>query len=85
VAGIAVNSPRPISLWRFCTGDVAFVCGAVDVEIGKIYVLVCHTGGICPTDDLASPMNAQVIGVGLSSTEIYFKIINSNAPSQVGG
>ncbi len=85
VVGIAVNSAKADQPLQVCTGDPAFVCGAADVEIGKIYVLSATPGGICPTDDLASPMNAQVIGVGLSATEIYLRLIVSNALSQVGG
>lgn len=80
VLGIAVNSAKADQPLEVCTGDIAFVTGAADVAIGEIYVLSATAGGIAPAStDLVPGMNIQVLGVGISATEIYFKIINSNA------
>ena len=79
VVGIAVNSAKADQPLQVCTGDSAFVCGAADVEIGQVYVLSATAGGIAPVTDLVNPMNCQVIGVGISATEIYLKLIVSNA------
>lgn len=80
VAGIAINSTagadQPLSV---CTNDPVFGTGATGLVSGDIYVLSATAGGIAPASDLAEDMNVQILGVAISDTEIYLKIVNSNA------
>jgi hypothetical protein len=47
------------------------------VAVGTIYVLSATPGGIAPHGDLVSTWYTNVIGVGISATQIQLNIINS--------
>lgn len=77
VAGIALNDAGPGQPVQLVTNDVAFVSGGTMTK-GTIYILSGTPGAIAPVADLTTGWNRQILGVALSSTVLYLKIINSN-------
>ncbi len=78
VAGIALNDADVDQPVQICTGDVAFVPGAT-LTPGTIYILSGTTpGGIEAASAATVGWNVQVLGVAVSASVLYFKIVNSN-------
>ncbi len=79
IAGVAASSAagagQPIS---WAVSDPAFVIGAT-VEVGEAYAVSATAGGIAPILDLAASAYFSLVGIGVSTTEIWLKPIATGA------
>lgn len=59
-----------------------YICGGA-VTAGSVWMLSGTPGGICPVADVVTGMDAVVMGVGVSTTEIVISILDVGAGNTV--
>lgn len=78
IAGICATDIASGQIGKGVTFDPALVIGAT-VAAGTPYFVSTGAGGICPVADLGTGDYTTLVGVGISTTAIYFDPIISDA------
>ena len=76
VVGIALNNASDGQPLTYAMPGSVVNMGAT-VTVGEIYVLSGTAGGVAPEADLASDDYVVILGVGVTTANLKFSLINS--------